>query len=376
MVCSGIPEVPFSVFSTALRTEERRIPVEGTIEPTFRCNLACAHCYVNQPAASPEIRRGELALAEWHRILDQIADAGCLGLLFTGGEPLLHSDFPDLYLYAIRKGLLATVFTNGTLISEQIADLLADFRPEGIEVSIYGATRETYERITGVAGSFEQCVAGIRRTADRMLPLKLKTMAMAWNQHEIGAMREMADRLGASFIYDGQLNPRIDGRLNSRDSLQLPPEDIVRLDLQQPDLSTELREFCRQFVCHADTSPDQPLYTCGAGQTSFAIDPSGRLQLCVLARTESFDLREGSFAEGWNEFVPSLRARRWQSASPCRTCSLLSLCGSCPAAAQVESGDPEAPIPRFCQIAHLRAHVALGLASGHLADASCCLGEA
>ena len=371
-----IPEVPFAELSERLSVEERRIPIEGTIEPTFRCNLTCAHCYINEPAASPGARRGELALAEWQSIIDQICDAGCLSLLVTGGEPLLRSDFPDLCLYAIRKGLLVTLFTNGTLISEQIADLLADFRPERIEVTLYGATQGTYERITGAPGSFDQCMAGIQRIVERRLPLKLKTMAMAWNQHEIGAMGELAERLGATFAYDGQLNPRIDGRPNSRDSLQLPPGEVVHLDSQRPGLAAELREFCRQFVRPADGGPDQLLYTCGAGETSFAIDPYGRLQLCVLARSDSFDLREKSFAEGWNEYFPSLRARRWQSASPCRACSLLSLCGSCPAAAQLEGGDPEAPIPCFCEIAHRRAHAALGPACGHLPDASCCLGTA
>ena len=371
-----IPEVPFTELAERLSVEERRIPIEGTIESTFRCNLNCVHCYINEPAASPDARRGELALGEWQPIVDQICDAGCLSLLVTGGEPLLRSDFPDLYLYAIRKGLLVTLFTNGTLISEQIADLLADSRPERIEVTLYGATQETYERITGVAGSFDQCMAGIRRIVDRRLPLKLKTMAMAWNQGEIGAMRDLAQRLGARFTYDGQLNPRIDGRANSRDALQLPPEEVVRLDSQRPDQAAELREFCRQFVRPADGGPDQPLYACGAGETSFTIDPYGRLQLCVLARSGSFDLRKKSFAEGWNEYFPSLRARRWQSASPCRACSLLSLCGSCPAAAQLESGNPEAPIPCFCETAHRRAHAALGPACGHLPDASCCLGKA
>jgi radical SAM protein with 4Fe4S-binding SPASM domain len=373
MAGPAIPEISFTALADSLQIEGRRIPIEGTIEPTFRCNLNCAHCYVNEPAASPDARRGELSLAEWQAIIDQICDAGCLALLITGGEPLLRPDFPDLYVYAIRKGLLVTLFTNGTLISDRIADLFADFRPERIEITLYGITRETYERIAQVPGSFEQCLAGIRRVAERKLPLKLKTMAMAWNRHEIGAMREFAAQLGAKFIYDGQLNPRVDGRENPRQLLQLSGQEVVGLDAQEPELSSELREFCRQFVRPGDGSADQHLYTCGAGQNSFTIDPYGRLQLCVLARSESFDLRTGTFAQGWTEFFPRLRARRWQSASPCRTCSLISLCGSCPAAAQLEYGNPEAPIPRFCEIAHLRAHAALGPACGHRPDASCCL---
>ena len=139
-----------------------------------------------------------------------MAEAGCLWLLYTGGETFLRPDFLDIYTYAKKKGFLITLFTNGTLITPEIADYLAEWRPFSIEVTIYGRTRETYERVTGVAGSYERCLRGIRLLAEQRLPLKLKTMAFSVNRHELDAMKQFAGALGAEFRFDAMLNPRID----------------------------------------------------------------------------------------------------------------------------------------------------------------------
>src|SRR5206468_1639047 len=133
-----IPEATFGEFALRRRLGDRRLPIEGTLETTFRCNLRCAHCYVNEPAGSREIQAAELPLARLKLLIDEIAEAGTLFLLVTGGEVLVRPDFPELYLHALSRGLLVTVFTNGTLITDAVADLFAEHRPELVEISLYG----------------------------------------------------------------------------------------------------------------------------------------------------------------------------------------------------------------------------------------------
>ena len=135
-----VPEVSFLEFRDRAGLDRRRIPIEGTLETTYRCNLDCAHCYVNQPAGSREERARELSLDRLKALVDEIVAEGCLFVLFTGGEVLVRPDFPELYLYTRSKGLLATIFTNGTLVTEGIADLLAEHRPDRVEISLYGMT--------------------------------------------------------------------------------------------------------------------------------------------------------------------------------------------------------------------------------------------
>ncbi len=157
-----------------------------------------------------EARRGEMTVAEHRRLLDELAEAGCLWLLYTGGEIFARHDFLDIYTYAKQKGFLVTLFTNGTLITPRIADYLAEWRPFAIEITLYGATRETYEALTGIPGSYDRCLRGIRLLQERGLPLALKTVAISINKHEIGAMKEAGRRAGRPFKFDAMMTPRID----------------------------------------------------------------------------------------------------------------------------------------------------------------------
>ena len=155
MDCPHIPELNYAAFSQRLHESVagERIPICGSVEVTARCNLRCAHCFINLPANDRRAQAQELAGSEWRAFLDQIVDAGCLWLLLTGGEPFLRPDFLDIYTHAKKNGLLITLFTNGTLITEREADHLAEWRPFAIEITLYGRTQETYERVTGVPGS-------------------------------------------------------------------------------------------------------------------------------------------------------------------------------------------------------------------------------
>jgi radical SAM protein with 4Fe4S-binding SPASM domain len=371
-------DVPFAHLQRRLLARGR-IPLQGTLETTYRCNLACAHCYVNQPAGSLEERARELPTERLLELIDEFVQEGCLELLLTGGEVLVRPDFPEVYLHAVNRGLLVTIFTNGTLVTDRIADLLDSRRPHKVEISLYGMTRETYERVTRVPGSYDKCLDGIRRLVERGVPLTLKTVALTWNHHEIPAMEAHARGLGLEFRFDSALNPRVDCGANRNGELQLSADQALELDLQNPERRRELKEFCEKFVppaaAAAATGGSEYVYTCGAGETSFTVDPYGHLQMCQLSRRQSYDVAgEGRFADGWQTYFPALRARKWQGNSVCRRCSLISLCSSCPGAAEMETGDIEALVPGFCTITHARAFAAMGDVEHHRSDASCCLG--
>jgi radical SAM protein with 4Fe4S-binding SPASM domain len=372
---AAIPEITYGQLLEEAGALSRRLPLDGTIETTFRCNLRCAHCYVNEPARDPTARARELSKDRLLRLVDEVVEEGCLEVLFTGGEVLLRADFPEVYLHALRRGLRVTVFTNGTLLTDKIADLFEAYRPACIEISLYGMTRETYERVTGVPGSFEKCMAGIGRLRARGVPFKLKTMVLAWNRHELDAMRDFAAGLGVEFRHDSLLNARVDCGANRNPELQVTAKEAVAADLGDEVARRRHAGSFRATLAESVPSASGEVYTCGAGQIGFTVDPYGRLQLCQLSRRSSFDLRDDTFARGWNEFLPALRARTWQSNSVCRSCSLRPVCGSCPGAAELEHGDIEAAVAAFCEITHLRAQALVGEVAGHRPDATCCLGH-
>ena len=145
MECPPIPKVSYIQFADRLNRGlfNERLPISGSIELTFRCNLRCVHCYCNLPQNDRQAIETELETDEVYRLLDQIAEAGCLWLLITGGEPFLRDDFLDIYTYAKKKGFITTLFTNGTLLNKDLADALVEWPPFLVEITLYGATRET-----------------------------------------------------------------------------------------------------------------------------------------------------------------------------------------------------------------------------------------
>jgi radical SAM protein with 4Fe4S-binding SPASM domain len=188
---------------------------------------------------------------------------------------------------------------------------------------------------------------------DRKLPLKLKTMAITINKHEIWEMKRFAEKdLGVEFGFDAMINPRIDcsqGPLEVR----LSPAQIVQLDFEDPKRTQEWKRFCERFngPVHSNGHSDE-LYHCGAGVNTFGIDPSG---VCVFSVGKTWDLRKGSFREGWDHFLFNVRQKQITRSTKCVECEIKAMCGMCPTNAELENRDPEEPVDFLCQVAHLRA---------------------
>ena len=358
MDCLHIPQLGYGEFSQRLhqRVQQQRIPIVGSMELTFRCNLRCQHCYAahGHDGLPGQV---ELSTAEVKRILDEVVEQGCLWFLLTGGEPLMRKDFAELYLYAKRKGLLVTLFTNGTRLTPRIADLLAEWQPFSVEITLYGYSQQTYERVTGIPGSHARCLQGIELLLERKIPLKLKTMLMTLNQHELGEMQKFADSLGVEFRFDAMLNSGLQDNQKPK-NLRLSPQQVVQFDLADEKRMREWSKYCNHYI--GLPADERFIYQCGAGVSSFHIDPYGQLSICIISRSRSFDLRQGSFQEGWENYLYQVRCQAPEGEYACGRCELLALCGQCPGWAGLEHGDIQRQTDYLCQVAHLRAQ-AFGL---------------
>lgn len=350
----------YGEFSLALHKHfgNKRVPVEVSLEVTRRCPLSCQHCYNNLAMGDVGARNQELTKEEYFAILTELADMGVIWLLFTGGEIFARKDFLDIYMFAKRKGFLITLFTNGILINEKIADYLCEFPPFSIEITLYGRTKQTYEALTQLPGSYERCLRGVNLLLQRGLPLKLKTVGTKINRHEVASMKEFAEiELGTEFKFDSLINPRIDCS-QAPLAVRLSPEDVVTLDLRWPKIAGEHRELLEKEVARSGV-PGKTVYSCGGGIKSFAIDPYGHMSICVISHRETYDVRTGSVREGWDQFLLKARERPRTRPTKCTACRIQSVCSMCPANGELENGDPESPVEFLCEVAHLRA-TALG----------------
>lgn len=354
-----IETLPYTDFSQVIHQAANplRVPVNATIEVTHRCPLTCAHCYNNLPMNDAQARAGEMTLAEHRQVIDELAELGCLWLLYTGGEIFARADFLDIYRHARRAGMFITLFTNATMITDRVADALLEAPPFDIEVTLYGATQKTYEALTGIPGSYEHCLRGIERLVQRGLPLKLKTVGVTINRHEIRQMREIAERLGVHFKFDPMINPRTDCSASPL-AVRMSPAEIVALDLEDPERVTEWRRLgALPGLPELPEGETPQVYDCGGGVNSFALDPEGNMTICVLSHVDTYNVRHGSVREGWEKFLLGVRTRPATRITKCTRCAMKSLCGSCAANAELENGDPEAPVDFLCRTAHLRAEV-------------------
>jgi len=357
--CLTYPEVTMDELSEELlgQLSGRRHPFLGTLELTERCNLSCIHCFINQPAGSREARELELSTAEVQRILDEIAAAGCLYLVLTGGEVLLRPDFQEIYLHAKRKGLLVSFFTNGTLLTRELADLLAEWPPSSVSISLYGTTQETYERVTGVPGSFERCMRGIDLLLERGVRLGLKSVILQTNRHELPAVKAFAAERGLKVHTDALLWPRLNGD-EMPAGVRLPVEEVMALERAEPERREEWLAMHDRLGGAMVRS--EYVYTCGAGSRSFHVDSAGRLGMCLMARRPAYDLRLGTFRQGWEDFLGELVRSQRQQETACRRCSAGALCIQCPGWSQAVHGDSETPVEAICQMGRLRAAELLG----------------
>jgi len=367
-------DTTYAGFSRAIHQRQlgRRVPAEVSIEVTRRCPLKCLHCYNNLPMGDTAARAGELSFQEHCKLLDELMAAGTLWILYTGGEIFGRKDFLDIYTEAKKRGFLITLFTNGTLITPRIADHLAEWRPFAIEITLYGATRETYEALTQIPGSYDRCMRGIRLLLERSLPLKLKTVPTTINKHEVYEMKRMAEEdFGVEFKFDPLVNPRIDCS-QAPLGVRLTPEDAVALEFFDTRRQSEYRQLVEyDLAAPRAKQSGTRVYECGGGEKGCAIDPGGKMSICVLSHREGYDVRTGSFQEGWEGPLHKIRSRDRTKTTICSNCRIQSLCGVCPATAELETGDAENPVGFLCQVAHLKAYT-LGYNVPEHGDCDCC----
>jgi radical SAM protein with 4Fe4S-binding SPASM domain len=284
-------------------------------------------------------------------IVDEIAEAGCLEMLITGGEPLMHKDFSEIYRYMKLKGLLVTVFTNGTLISDEIAALFAELPPYAVEISLYGATDATSDRITGVESSMSRCLEGVKKlTRHGVKNVRLKTMLMTVNSHEYYDMERLAEEMGLKWRMDAVINPRINGDAGPL-ALRVSPEEAIEKEYSSESRLSDMKKY---FERCADLPASDQLYVCGAGECGFHIDAYGNLRPCLMTEGIKYRLEKGNFLDSWQRVIRDILNKKARQDNPCRGCKYVALCGCCPAVSVLETGDEQQPSGYMCEIGKRR----------------------
>lgn len=332
-----------------------RIPLGGGIELTFKCNLSCVHCYAASGRSCPD-----LTFEEIKNIVDQLASEGTLFLYLTGGEVLTRKDFPEIYKYIRMKGIMVEILTNATLIDDKIIDLFVNYPPLKVDITIYGMTEETYEKVTRVKGSYKKFMTAIKKLKESNIPFELKTVVLTVNKDEVFLMKKFAEDMGIAFRYSFNISPMMNGD-SSTIQYRISPEEAIKFDYMDPDR----KYFWSCMKNKPNTSLESfregdsyRVYLCRAGKNSFLIDASGKLYACVRERCHGYDVLSGTFKDGWNNYIMcNIRKRTASPDYPCVKCEHLKYCDHCPADFELENGSPDIPSSFRCQVARMRTEV-------------------
>lgn len=351
-----------------------RLPLEGNIDLTYRCNNRCRHCWLRLPVDGPAAER-ELSFDEIRRIAGEARALGCRRWLISGGEPILRPDFAGILDLLTHRSLPYSLNTNGTLITPVIANLLK--RKGSKMVALYGATAATHDHITRTPGSFEAALRGMAYLREAGAGFIVQLIPMRANHHEFDAMVHLARslspvyRMGAPWLFLSACRSANQNREISRQ--RLDPADAILLE--PPDCADDDERMTRvrcgdepsgcflagpgeKMTSRLQSGQDQrPFAPCIEGGRDFHIDPCGGMTFCCFIKDPAlrYDLRSGHFREAWEEFLPSLSDRvraDLEYEENCGRCENRKDCRWCPAYAYLEHGRYGAKIEYLCGLAH------------------------
>jgi radical SAM protein with 4Fe4S-binding SPASM domain len=318
------------------RCSELNIPAQVVLELTYRCNLHCVHCYID--VEEPD----ELSVDEWKDVIDQLKAAGTIYLLFTGGEIMVRDDFMEIATYARRNGFLVGFLTNATLLTPDVVKDIVDLKPFAVTTSLYGTSPQVHEEVTGVAGSFEKTIAGIKMLVDSGIKPLVQTLVMKHNVHELMQIRELVRILGADSHISVGIQP-------SKTGADYP--------FQYDSGEVELRDTEKELECpypNRNTGVDM----CKAGKALCSISPRGDVYPCLMFPMKLGSLKKSSFDSIW-KLEPCvelryLRSMRRTDLYACKECELATYCQRCTGVAYLESGMFNGPSDSACRRAQTR----------------------
>jgi 12,18-didecarboxysiroheme deacetylase len=336
---------------------------------TRRCNLKCVHCYAHAKNIAFD---NELSFSEGKILIDDLSEFGVPVMLFSGGEPLIRKDLPELAAYAVNKGMRAVISTNGTLITPQIAQTLKDIGLSYVGISLDGM-EEINDRFRGVRGAFKLALKGIENCKKAGIKVGLRFTINKSNAGQIPEIFKILEEMDIPrvcfyhLVYSGRGSELVKEDLSHEESRKAV--DLIM------DLAKELHERnIPKEVLTVDNHADGPylylrllkenperarevleLLEMNEGNSSGigigCISWDGEVYADQFWRHYSFgNIRNRPFSKIWADtsdpLMKKLKEKKKHAKGRCTTCRWLDICaGNFRVRSEAVTGDVWAPDP-------------------------------
>lgn len=329
-------------------------------EVTRSCNLACGHC---RASALRGPYPGELGTEKCLQLLDEIAAVAKPVIILTGGEPLLRKDIYDIAAYGDRKGLRMVLATNGTFVTEAVANRMIETGIRRVSVSLDGPDAGSHDAFRGVPGAFAEALAGIAAMKKAGLEFQINTTITRANLAQIREIHDLAHRLGAVAHHIFLLVPTGRGKEMADQAITASAYEETLNWFYEEGLGCgiQLKATCaphyyrifHQRHKERKGTPERkpaagegghPLHAmtrgCLGGSAFCFISHTGQVQPCGYLELDCGQASEKGFAEIWNDskIFHDLRDLGLYGGK-CGRCEFIRVCGGCRARAYEATGD-------------------------------------
>lgn len=341
------------------KASQQKVPLFGTFELSPVCNFSCKMCYVRKTMA--QIHKDGKSLIPWEKWLElarQCREEGMLYLLLTGGEPFLYPGFRELYSRLHEMGFLIYINTNGTMIDEETVLWLKKQAPCRVNITLYGASPETYRRICGHSDGYDRAMSAIRMLKDAGIAVVINASMIPENGDDLEAIVETGKSLNintrvATYMFPPMRRSREEG--DSRFS----PEESAAIYLRKLRCTMKPEAYCQMLQRHDaldtaaqtdDWGTHDEFMRCRAGRSSFWVNWEGNMTACGMLdfplKTRPF---EKPFRECWQNLTECVRST--PVLKGCSGCSKREVCNPCVAMIYGETGTVDEKAPYMCQLA-------------------------
>lgn len=331
----------------------KKQPIGGSLELLPLCNMNCDMCYVRLSPEQVKRKGAILSGKEWISLAEQMKESGVLFLLLTGGEPFLHPDFQEIYLHFYKMGMVLTINTNGTLITKELAEFLGKYRPRRVNVTLYGGSDETYEKLCHNPNGLTQTLNGIKLLQKYNVDVKLNGSLVKGNCQDIDNIIRISNELGLYLKVDTYMYPvsrERDGGFCSSTRLSAKEAAYYDVEIHKMQLSSEdFKMYCKE-VLDLINSPDadnELRVMCRAGRSSFMINWQGNMQPCSMVSVPSLNVFEYGFWNSWQNMTKIIDKIRFGNA--CASCKKRKFCQVCMGSTISETGRIEGTPQYLCE---------------------------
>lgn len=333
-----------------LRAKRERIPLTGFFELTPLCNFRCRMCYVrldhSEVLQFGRIHSGD----EWVSVAEQAVQMGTYAITLTGGEPLTHPDFEQIYTELSRRGIMVSLLSNGSLLSERHMKLFIDYPPSRIRFTLYGASNETYGRLCGCDDGFDRVMRAARLVKDAGLPLSFSYTETTENLSDYDAVMDIARDFDVPIMVGSDINRSVrvahdeaDQLRVSLDKRRVPSGKDNNIRRTESDVLS--RAVSEGLVTGAFSK-------CRIYRTAFFINWNGNMENCSPMSWCKCRPFEDGFAAAWEELQNKLSMIKLPR--KCVGCPDVQFCAACPGLRNAETGTPEGISERHCSEAYIR----------------------